>query len=287
MTGRLVHRRDALAGGMTTGELDELFRQGRWTRLFPQVYWTVPMPTDPAPLARLRIRAAHLWAGGGVVGGSAAACWHGWLTALPAVVELHIPHDRRLSTQPGIRLRRTALSPLDITEHEGITTTTAERTALDLAAVGCTDLLDTMLRKRWYDADAVAAALARGAGQRGWVKARQAVAESVTRPFSVLERDLHRHLRKGGVTGWVANPSLRVASRVVVPDLLFEEQRLVVEIDGHAHHSSREAFENDRMRQNLLVAAGYRGLRFTWRQLVEDPAGVVRLIQAELLRLAA
>jgi very-short-patch-repair endonuclease len=46
-------------------------------------------------------------------------------------------------------------------------------------------------------------------------------------------------------------------------------------------HSSRRAFERDRRRDADLNAAGFRVLRITWRQLVEEPVAVVaRLAQA-------
>jgi very-short-patch-repair endonuclease len=42
----------------------------------------------------------------------------------------------------------------------------------------------------------------------------------------------------------------------------------VVETDGWSAHGHRRAFESDRARDAQLVAAGYRVLRFTWRQVV-------------------
>jgi very-short-patch-repair endonuclease len=64
-------------------------------------------------------------------------------------------------------------------------------------------------------------------------------------------------------------------------DLFWPDQRLVVEIDGYAFHSSRRAFERDRARDAALQAAGYRVVRFTWRQIVHDSLAVV----AQLARL--
>jgi very-short-patch-repair endonuclease len=69
---------------------------------------------------------------------------------------------------------------------------------------------------------------------------------------------------------------------VIVPDLLFVASKLIVEVDGYAFHSSRSAFEVDRTRQNLLVAAGYRVLRITWQRLLNDLDGVMAEIRAAL-----
>jgi very-short-patch-repair endonuclease len=42
-------------------------------------------------------------------------------------------------------------------------------------------------------------------------------------------------------------------------DLLWREQRLVVEVDGFAYPSGRAAFERDRVRDSRLVALGNAG----------------------------
>src|SRR5204863_5525897 len=44
---------------------------------------------------------------------------------------------------------------------------------------------------------------------------------------------------------------------------------LVVELDGHAVHGTRTAFERDRARDRAFQAAGWRVIRVTWRQLHE------------------
>jgi very-short-patch-repair endonuclease len=46
----------------------------------------------------------------------------------------------------------------------------------------------------------------------------------------------------------------------------------VVELDGHATHSTRAAFERDRSSDRMLLIAGWRVARITWRQLRDRPA---------------
>lgn len=58
-------------------------------------------------------------------------------------------------------------------------------------------------------------------------------------------------------------------------DMLWRRQRLIVEVDGYAFHSGRAAFERDRRRDAALQAAGYRVVRFTWRQITLEPHAVV------------
>jgi very-short-patch-repair endonuclease len=54
-------------------------------------------------------------------------------------------------------------------------------------------------------------------------------------------------------------------------DFLWPEHKLIVETDGYDAHGTRRAFERDRQRDAHLQAAGYRVIRFTWRQLEHEP----------------
>jgi len=65
-------------------------------------------------------------------------------------------------------------------------------------------------------------------------------------------------------------------------DFLWRAERLVVETDGHRRHGTRAAFERDRRRDGDLLVAGYRVVRFTWRQVVNDPRYVSATLAALL-----
>ena len=65
-------------------------------------------------------------------------------------------------------------------------------------------------------------------------------------------------------------------------DFLWPGPRVIVETDGHEHHGTRTAFERDRARDAHLMALGYRVLRFTYRQVVEDPGTVLATLRAVL-----
>ena len=71
-------------------------------------------------------------------------------------------------------------------------------------------------------------------------------------------------------------------------DFLWPDAGLVVEFDGGTFHRHPRAFERDRKRDQILVAAGYRVIRVTWRQLQEEPMAVmVRIGQALVVSVAA
>ena len=62
-------------------------------------------------------------------------------------------------------------------------------------------------------------------------------------------------------------------------DFFWPAQRLVVETDGYATHSTRDGFEHDRRLDATLARAGIRVQRFSWRQLTERPGEVVSTLQ--------
>lgn len=65
-------------------------------------------------------------------------------------------------------------------------------------------------------------------------------------------------------------------------DFLWSRHRLVVETDGYAFHSSRRAFERDRRKDQELQAAGYRVVRFTWRQIADEPEALIATLATTL-----
>jgi very-short-patch-repair endonuclease len=58
-------------------------------------------------------------------------------------------------------------------------------------------------------------------------------------------------------------------------DCLWRDARLIAELDGYESHGTRQAFEDDRSRGRRLLAAGFRVMHVTWRQLHESPDEIV------------
>ena len=65
-------------------------------------------------------------------------------------------------------------------------------------------------------------------------------------------------------------------------DFLWREHRLIVETDGYTAHRGRQAFEDDRVRDNELMASGYDVLRFTQARVANEPDEVVAVVRARL-----
>ena len=70
-------------------------------------------------------------------------------------------------------------------------------------------------------------------------------------------------------------------------DFIYEDLRLVIEVNGHEHHASRDQLAADAERRARLVLAGFTVLDFTYDQIVRDPAAVARIVRAALAQFAA
>lgn len=221
---------------------------------------------------------------------SAAALW-GLRTTSSVAVHLIAP-GRRGRSRPGIRVHRSdTLIAEDATERLGIPCTTVARTLVDLASAVARRELERALERaevlRLLDARAVDAAADRAGPRRGVTTLRSILgghAPELAWTRSELERRFIGLCSKAGLPRSSVNAWVPLDDGGFEVDFLWSEARLIVEVDGHATHGTRFAFERDRLRDRQLLLAGYRVLRFTWRQLASDSAGVTRTIRTLLLQ---
>jgi very-short-patch-repair endonuclease len=95
-------------------------------------------------------------------------------------------------------------------------------------------------------------------------------------------------LERMGLPLPATNVPLPRNSRWIEADCVWRRPRPIVELDGHATHGTRATYERDRARDCALIAAGWRVMRITWRQLRDEPAELARDLRASLaLRPAA
>jgi very-short-patch-repair endonuclease len=154
--------------------------------------------------------------------------------------------------------------------------------AQDALDVGQQALGRRMVGLDWLVTEHARLSQLRGAGQM-----RRTIRSLAEGTRSEAERHLVSLLRKNGIAGWVANLRVRAGGRTYVLDLAFARERITVEVDSRAFHTDAGAFQRDRTRQNDLVAAGWTVLRFTWEDIVDRPADVLRRIRGILAERAA
>ena len=217
------------------------------------------------------------------LGHRSAADWYGWpLLHPPSAIELVVPRRRCPTPWPGARITRTQLHSSEIVRIRDVPVTKPMRTAVGLA-----------LHLPVPDALAVLD----GACRLGGVPAGQ------------LRRELKTLGPKGALIADLVNPARAsvyeslfffLMYKAVMPmprcqfevrrgmvliaraDFAWVKRRVIVEIDGFKYHSDRAAFQEDRRRQNALVNAGWRVLRFTTADLLLRPDKVIAEVRAAL-----
>ena len=228
-------------------------RSGRFTVVFRGVY-----AIGHAAISDLgRLHAALLAAGpNAVVSHLAAAALHRILPSMPPFIDVTVTGTRRRS-RPGLRIHR-ARHPPPAASVAGLPVTTVLRTLEDLRG----RLTPAELER------ACAEALVRNLVTQDELETARLVASDLAAPTrSALERRFLSVIRQAGL------PRPRV-NHTVGPyeiDFAWLDQRVLVEVDGWSTHGHRFAFERDRARDAELAAMGYLVLRFTWRQLRDNP----------------
>jgi very-short-patch-repair endonuclease len=67
-------------------------------------------------------------------------------------------------------------------------------------------------------------------------------------------------------------------------DMLWQPERLVVELDGYEFHRTRVAYERDRRRDEDLAIAGYYVIRLTALRLERERDEIAARIRSHLAR---
>jgi hypothetical protein len=203
---------------------------------------------------------------------SAAALWGIRPTEAPRI-HVTVPRTCGFRSTRAIAVHRPRRTPA-ATTHAGIRVTTPGRTLQDLA----TALPRRGLEKAAEIAEALRLDVELDAGHPGAVRLDAVLKghdlSSTTR--SPLEDAFLELCDAHGI----ARPAVNANVEGFEVDFVWRDARLIVETDGHRHHGTRAAFERDRARDARLIAAGWRVVRFTERQ-VRDEADAV----ADLLRI--
>ena len=216
---------------------------------------------------------------------SAAALWGIWGEGRRRTVEVILPTRHGRKRRPGIKVHRPEiLPPEELTEYEGFLVTSPPRTVLDLATLlrgrQLERAIDEAARLCTPDDLLAVASLARRPGSLRLIAALRMHEPGSTATRSKLEELFLMLCRRRGLP----QPEVNVPLLDYIVDFLWRDARLVAEVDGLATHGTRDAFESDRDRDGRLAVAGYRVVRFTWRDITRRPAVVVdrvrRLLEA-------
>jgi very-short-patch-repair endonuclease len=255
--------------GVTRNEVQHALRSGRLRPVHRGVYAV----GHTALSQEARWMAAVLAGGPGAVLShrSAASLWR-LIPRPPALTEISTLTNRR--SVEGIAIHRPrALADNEVTRHRGIPTTTVTRTLVDLAD----EATDDELQRALHSAEILYSVALDGVRTEGR-RAATRLKGPRDRSRSELEREFKRLCARAGIEA--PRNNARVAGLEV--DFVWPEERAVVELDGWRFHRSRHQFELDRRRDAKLARAGYRVVRFTYRQVTGAPHEVVATLRAAL-----
>ena len=244
--------------------------------------WSV-LDADPM----LRLRAAIDRLPPEAVFSQRTAAWLHGLDVPPCdPIQVTVPKECGSSYRSGLAVRRAPVPAADVVERKGMPATTILRTLLEIAEarspIEPVVVFDMALRAALVTPHQLATLAADRAGLKYAKRLRRVVDLADHRSESPMESRLRTILVLSGVP----RPELQVdlfdqlGNHLGRADLYYPDQRLVIEFDGATH---RHSLVEDNRRQNRILAAGYRLLRFTAADL-RNQAAVAAQVRAEIQR---
>jgi len=249
-----------------------------------------------APRTRHQAVLAACLATGGWASHRTAAALHGLgRFSLGEPIELTV-RERTRSKRSRLALVHvtTTLTDDDVTVVDGIPTVTVARALFGLAS------LVPQISQRQLGT-IIDVAIRDGQASDRWLWWRlEELRRSGRNGVSAFERALLERIEVGATESWLERETLELIRSAGLPlpqcqrkirtrgafvarvDFLYEHARIVIEVDGHRSHSTREQLAADAARANELQLAGYVVLRFTYDDVVRRRDHVIATIRAAL-----
>jgi hypothetical protein len=271
---------DARGAGLTRWQL----RGSSWRRISGGVYvWAGLRESSLLAIAGLRRRLPP----GAAFSGRTAAWLHGFDGSPGVPPEVTVPYGCGVSARACMSLRHGTLTDTDVVQLRGFPATSPLRTAFDLSRrlplVDAVAAVDAALHNRTVELAEFRSYVVEHSRCAGVAQARRVAELADASAESPMETRLRMLLVLAGLPPPQAQVPLyddrgRFLGR---PDLYYPEQRVGLEYDGSTH---RDSLVEDNRRQNRLLGAGFRLLRFTAADVYNTPDAVVAQVDAALKR---
>ena len=226
----------------------------------------------------------------GVVSMRSAAQIHGWdQKQVPRLPDVTVPRTRHIAPveREIVVPHWSDLPAYDV--EDGVTT--KRRTLVDCMRMLPLDeslpIVESALRRGDITLPALRR-LADGMRGRGRARARGLAAMASTRTANAYESVLHA--LSSTVPGLDAKPQVPIRlpnGRVVRPDFVDLELGIVIEAESFAWHGDPAALTRDCERYNLLATLGLVVIRFSWYQVMFQPAYVLEVLALAVARARA
>jgi very-short-patch-repair endonuclease len=200
-------------------------------------------------------------------------------------VEVAVPDGSGTRSRPGMHVRRSALPPDEVVECQGLPVTSPVRTVFDLARhlplAEAIVAVDLALHGALVEPDELRAYVTAHPTWKGLAQARRVVTIAELRAESPMESRLRALLVLGGLPRPQAQAEIIDERGCFLGrlDLYYPTARLGIEYDGDGHRSNLAA---DNRRQNRLMGAGVRLLRYTAADVYRRPVDMVAEVRAAL-----
>lgn len=271
---------DARGVGITRSQL----RGGGYRRLGSGIYrWAGLKESPQLMLAAVARRLPP----GAAFSGRTAAWLHGLDVAPCDPIEVTIPEPAGSGRRAGASVCRAALAASEIVLRRRLPTTSAFRTSVDLGGrnllTEAVVAVDQFLHAELLSVAELMSYVADHPRARGIARLRRVLAFVEPETESAMETRLRMLIVMAGLP----RPELHVSIHddrgnfLGRPDLLYRRQRLAIEYDGGNH---RDRMVDDNRRQNGLVGAGYRLLRFTAADVYGAPDTVAMQVRHALAK---
>jgi very-short-patch-repair endonuclease len=273
----------AIASGLGRTAIQGRVERGLWVRLHRGVY----VPAGIAVGWEQRVVAACL-----ACGADATASFDSGGLVWTFLEDIDMPHvtirAKSVRAHTGIVVHRA--NTLDAATYKGFRVTSPMRTIIDLADRLPADrlgrVLDNAHRRGLVELRRLRRKLDDEEHQRragsGVLRELIDSRDPDTPLASDLESIFFDALRATGLPIPVPQHSVRTRRQDRDIDFAYPDAGLAIEVDGWEEHGTRQAFEDDRLRQNELEELGWHVLRFTWKQVQRDPLGVAYTIGTAL-----
>ena len=275
-----ISRRQLLESGFSEARIDRWLASGRLHLRYPGVYaWGRPEFCERGEHA-----AALLFAGkGSGLTGLSGLWWQGLLGSRPDVI--HVDAPRRARSREGLRI----LHPRRIERrmHEGLPVVDLARALLVASADLELNSLRLVLARADYDKEipfslpSLQEAVRKGpAGSKALRAAMAAHLPELARCANDFEVDFVLLCEHYGIP--IPQPNVRKGR--FVPDMTWEQAKLIVELDGRDAHRSEAQRASDAEKQEWLESIGYAVIRFTWPEVQFQQPWVASRVQQHLRR---
>ncbi len=246
--------------------------------------WT----TTPRPDAATWLRCSLDVTGSGTALASRSALWAlggADPDCTPRPLEVVTNHEAAHLRIGPVHVRRSrTLLPEDLTEANGWTSTTPERTALDLAATLQDDAARAVVIDLLFVRQTTATRLLARADETptawGAGRLRRVTTPLATAPVdSVFEWDVRRSLREGGIAVHPGPHAVHTSAGSFELDIVLADAQVAIECDGATHRTPQQQ-ARDARKGNALTVAGWALLRTTWHDFQRNPAALIAQVHA-------